>query len=392
MLQFFRAPSYDFLGKRRYAYALSGLMMLVSVASLFTRGLNYGVDFRGGTEVRLRLRQAPELTALRSRLAASGLSDASLQRYGDPEENEILVRVAGAQREDHPQAVEDTSRRVIEALMGEEGRARRAAGAVDLNLMARSDLVAWVASLPAPAGMGPEELRAVGEAIAEFRDSHGGLLPGDEVLQSLPGMRPELLTALRGGAFIGDFALRSVDYVGPSVGQELRKKALLAVIGSLVGILIYLALRFEGRFGVSAVVTVAHDALFTVGMFSITQRPFDLTVVAAVLTIVGYSLNDTIVIFDRVRENLRLQRTAIALEKLMNNSVNETLSRSILTSLTVLLVVVSLYLFGGDRINDFAYAMLVGVIVGSYSTIYISCPFVLLWEAVRDRRRLRRAA
>jgi preprotein translocase subunit SecF len=137
---------------------------------------------------------------------------------------------------------------------------------------------------------------------------------------------------------------------------------------------------------------VAHDALVTVGLLSILQRPFDLTVVAAVLTIVGYSLNDTIVIFDRVRENLRLRRSPGSSEKLFNDSLNETLSRSILTSLTVLLVVISLYLFGGDRINDFAFAMLVGVVIGSYSTIYISCPFVLLWEAAQARRRLRAAA
>jgi preprotein translocase subunit SecF len=314
VLQFFKSPRYDFLGKRRYAYAFSALLVAASFVSLAARGLNYGVDFRGGTEVRLRFAQRPDLAELRSRLAGAGLGDATLQRYGAQEENEVLVRVGGGFAEGAAQAAEDVSRRVLQAL---DGGASAASGGIEL---------------------------------------------------------------------------RSVDYVGPSVGQELRKKALLAVVGSLIGILLYLGFRFEPKYGLSAVVTVAHDAVVCVGLFSLTQRPFDLTVVAAVLTIVGYSLNDTIVIFDRVRENLRLKRGGAGLAALMNDSVNETLSRSILTSLTVLLVVLSLFLFGGDRINDFSFAMLVGVVVGSYSTIYISCPFVLVWEAVRERRRHRAAA
>jgi preprotein translocase subunit SecF len=314
VLQFFKSPRYDFLGKRRYAYLFSGILLAASFGSLATRGLNYGVDFRGGTEIRLKFALPPDLADLRSRLAVSGLGDASLQRYGVAADNEVLVRVSGGVEEGAAQAAEDVSRRVVQAL-------------------------------------------------------GGGAPTGDSGVE-----------------------MRSVDYVGPSVGHELRQKALLAIIGSLIGILIYLAFRFEPKYGVAAVVTVAHDAVVTVGMFSLTQRPFDLTVVAAVLTIVGYSLNDTIVIFDRVRENLRLKRGGPGLAALMNQSVNETLSRSILTSLTVLLVVITLFLFGGERINDFSFAMLIGVVVGSYSTIYISCPFVLLWEAVRGRRRQRAGA
>ena len=392
MLQFFRSTHFDFLGKRRYAYFLSGLLMAASLGSLAVRGLNYGVDFRGGTEIRLKLRETLDPQLLRSRLEAAGLPDASLQRYGAPEANEVLVRVAGTEEEHVSGSVEDVSRRVLRALQGEGSGDPGDASKLDLNATSRAELGTWLAAQSELAAAGPEAAQRLADAIAGRRDEQGGLLSGYDALSAVPGLSPEVLQALRSRTRLGELALRSVDYVGPSVGKELRKKALLAVIGSLIGILLYLAFRFEYKYGVSAVVTVTHDALFTVGMFSLTGRPFDLTVVAAVLTIVGYSLNDTIVIFDRVRENLRLQRGSVPLEKVMNNSVNETLSRSILTSLTVMLVVASLYLFGGDRINDFAYAMLIGVVVGSYSTIYISCPFVLLWEAVRNRRRLRQAA
>ncbi|MEE9219855.1 MAG: protein translocase subunit SecF [Acidobacteriota bacterium] len=307
MLQIFRAPRFDFLGRRRYAYVFSGLLIVGSLVALFEQGLNYGVDFRGGTEIRLQFQQQPDIAELRSRLQQADLGDVSLQRLGQAHEREVLLRLGG------------------------------------------------------------KELHEGGQDPAEVSE--------------------QVVAAIReGGNAWGGFELRSVDYVGPSVGRELRIKAVWAIIGSLFGILIYLAFRFETKYGVAAVVTVAHDALVTVGLFATTQRPFDLTVVAALLTIVGYSLNDTIVIFDRVRENLRVRRMSAPLEKVMNTSINQTLGRSIVTSMTTLLVIASLYFLGGERINSFAFAMMIGVVVGTYSTIYISCPFVLLWERLRARR------
>ena len=307
MLQIFSSPHYDFLGKRVYAYALSGVLVLASVVALMVQGLNFGVDFRGGTEIRLKFSESPDAAQLRSRLEDAGLKDVTLQRLGEEQDNEILLRLGGRELHDPGKNLGDISNRVLGAVR-------------------------------------------------------------------------------TGGATWGAAEVRSIDYVGPSVGRELRIKASWAVLGSLIGILMYLAFRFEAKYGVSAVVTVAHDGLLTLGLFAITQRPFDLTVVAALLTIVGYSLNDTIVNFDRVRENLRVRRMSAPLEQVMNRSLNETLSRSIVTSLTTLLVVGSLYVLGGERINDFAFAMMVGIFVGTYSTIYISCPFVLLWEKMRARR------
>lgn len=307
MLQIFSSPRYDFLGKRAYAYVLSGTLILASLVALWVQGLNFGVDFRGGTEIRIRFSESPDVAQLRSRLEGARLNDITLQRLGEKQDNEILLRLGGRELDDPGEDLGDVSKRVLDAVR-------------------------------------------------------------------------------MGGETWGQVEVRSIDYVGPSVGRELRNKAILAVVGSLIGILLYLAFRFEIKYGLSAVVTVAHDGLVTLGLFAITQRPFDLTVVAALLTIVGYSLNDTIVNFDRVRENLRVRRMSAPLEQVMNRSLNETLSRSVVTSLTTLLVVVSLYVLGGERINNFAFALMVGVIVGTYSTIYISCPFVLLWDKMRSRR------
>ncbi|MCZ6777811.1 MAG: protein translocase subunit SecF [Acidobacteria bacterium] len=307
MLQIFSSPRYDFLGKRVYAYVLSGTLILASLVALWVQGLNFGVDFRGGTEIRIRFSESPDVAQLRSRLEGARLNDITLQRLGEKQDNEILLRLGGRELDDPGEDLGDVSKRVLDAVR-------------------------------------------------------------------------------MGGETWGQVEVRSLDYVGPSVGRELRNKAILAVVGSLIGILLYLTFRFETKYGLSAVVTVAHDGLVTLGLFAITQRPFDLTVVAALLTIVGYSLNDTIVNFDRVRENLRVRRMSAPLEQVMNRSLNETLSRSVVTSLTTLLVVVSLYVLGGERINNFAFALMVGVIVGTYSTIYISCPFVLLWDKMRSRR------
>ncbi|EXJ11232.1 protein translocase subunit SecF [Imhoffiella purpurea] len=174
----------------------------------------------------------------------------------------------------------------------------------------------------------------------------------------------------------GEVELRRVEYVGPQVGEELREQGGLAVLFSLIGILIYVALRFEWRFAVGAVAALVHDVLFTVGVFSIFQIQFDLTVLAAVLAVIGYSLNDTIVIFDRIRENFRRMRKGTVME-ITNNSINQTLSRTIVTSGTTLLVLFALYLFGGEAISGFSLALIVGIFVGTYSTIYVATAIVI---------------
>jgi len=177
------------------------------------------------------------------------------------------------------------------------------------------------------------------------------------------------------------FTVDRVEMVGPKVGRDLREKALLALVYSLAGILIYITLRFEFRYGVAAIVALAHDTMITVGVFSVLDKEFTLTVIAALLTVIGYSLNDTIVVFDRIRENLRLKR-GMEMERLFNASINQTLSRTLLTSGTTLVVVLSILLLGGEVIHDFAFALFVGIVVGTYSSIYVASPIILAWHTM----------
>lgn len=186
-----------------------------------------------------------------------------------------------------------------------------------------------------------------------------------------------------------NFEIRRVEVVGPRVGEDLRKKATLAVIFSLLGMLAYIWWRFEFRFGVGAIIALAHDVIITLGALSLNNKPIDLSIIAALLTIVGYSVNDTIIVCDRIRENMR-KMAREKLEKIINTSINETLSRTLLTSGTVLFVLIALFFLGGGVIHDFAFALIVGVIVGTYSSIYIASPIVIFWEKIFPTQKKKR--
>ncbi len=180
--------------------------------------------------------------------------------------------------------------------------------------------------------------------------------------------------------------LRRARLVGPKVGAELRKKGVMAVLYAIIFILIYITWRFEFRFALGAIMALVHDTLITVGIFSLIDKEIDLPIVAAILTIIGYSINDTIVVFDRIRENMRRIRRQ-PIDKVINSSINETLSRTLLTSLTTLIVVLALFLLGGPVIHNFAFALIIGVLVGTYSSIYIACPVLIYWENIKSRKR-----
>jgi len=280
-------------------------------------------------------------------------------------------------------AEEDISGKVLRALRSGLGAAGTSAGKLDLNIAGVTEIKReLLGALPGQ----DSATTSAAEALVAAKDAHGGLFKNLEEARQTPGLSPEVSAWLKDHATAGEFAIRSVDYVGPSVGKELKKQATWAVMFSLLAMLFYIWFRFEKlSYGVSAILTLAHDAIIALGAVSITGKEFDLTVLAAVLTIVGYSINDTIVIFDRVRENLRFRR-GDNLEKLFNDSINQTLSRTILTVFLVLMVVVTLWLFGGSRLNPFSFTLLVGIISGSYSTIYVSSPIVIWWRSMVERK------
>ncbi len=229
-----------------------------------------------------------------------------------------------------------------------------------------------------------KQYAAIAQKIADYRDkSKGGVLASCSDLNGV--VDPAVVAALQQGFYLSDFGVYNVQIVGPQVGAQLRKQALLATGYSLLGMLVYLAFRFELIYGVAAVITVFHDTLITVGAFSLTDKPISLTVIAAILTLIGYSNNDTIVVFDRIRENLKLMRRE-NLAEIVNRSINQTLSRTILTAGLTFLTVVALFLFGGEVLHGFSFALVIGILIGTYSSIAIAAPILVAYQDWRQNR------
>lgn len=284
--------TYDFVGKMKIAVTCSLAMIVISIVSVIWHGgLNYGIDFAGGTLIQIKFESDPHIDSLRNAFKTIGLEGSIIQSLGD---REVIVRTA--------------------------------------------------------------------ESLSDSR-----------------GMSGKIEDALTSAFGKGSYEIRRVEVVGPKVGRDLTKKGIFAIIFSWIGILIYIGWRFEFRFALGAILALIHDVIITVGAFSLLNKEFDLTIVAALLTIIGYSVNDTIVVFDRIRENTRKNMKRL-LSDTINLSANQTLSRTILTSFTVLIVAVVLFLFGGPVIHDFAFALIVGVIVGTYSSVFIASPIVLAFE------------
>jgi len=284
----------DFIGKRKIALTISALMILVSLGMLAVKGLNFGIDFTGGTLVEVKFDKAPSIADVRSSISPKGYGNAIIQEFGSPEE--ILIRV-----------------------QNREG----------------------------------EKSSTISTAI-------------------LDGLSEK---------FTADAVeMRRVEYVGPQVGDELTQAGIMAVLISMLAILVYVTFRFEFRFALGADAALLHDITIVLGLFAITGKEFSLPVIAALLTVIGYSLNDTIVVFDRIRENFaanRKRKTPADEISVVNGSINQTLGRTLMTSFTTLLVVFALFFLGGEVIHDFAFALIAGILVGTYSSIYVASPVMM---------------
>ncbi|MFT7527512.1 MAG: preprotein translocase subunit SecF [Arenicella sp.] len=289
MQLFKKETSIDFIGQRYLALVFSAALIAAGAYSLATKGLNYGIDFTGGTKVELEYQNEVQIVDVRSVVEEGGYPEAVVQFFGSTKD--ILIRV--------PLSEDNSS------------------AAVSTNIVS--------------------------------------LLKANTTDQ---------------------LDVRSVEFVGPQFGQELFEKGVLALVYALIGVMIYVAFRFEWKFSLGSVAALIHDVLITVGLFSIISLEFTLPVLAALLAVIGYSLNDTIVVFDRIRENFRKLRESNTFDT-MNVSINQTLPRTILTSLTTLLVLVSLYVFGGEALSGFAATLIIGVLIGTYSSIFIASPTVL---------------
>ena len=289
MQLFSNVTTINFIGLRKLALVFSILLIAAGIYSLATQGLNYGIDFSGGTKLELSYQDEVDVTEIRSKLSDGGYGESVVQYFGS--NSDILVRIPLSEKNNSA----EVSTEVVELLNASSLRAAE---------------------------------------------------------------------------------VRSVEFVGPTFGKELFEQGILALVYALIGVMIYVAFRFEWKFSLGSVVALVHDILITVGLFSLLQLEFTLPVLAALLAVIGYSLNDTIVVFDRIRENFRRLRE-VDTEEIMNVSINQTLPRTILTSLTTLLVLFALYFYGGDALNGFAATLIIGVLIGTYSSIFVASPTVL---------------
>jgi preprotein translocase subunit SecF len=373
-LEFFRNTNIDFLGKKWYFLAFSLVFSVAGLLSmLFWHHIPYGVDFRGGTLVYVKFAHTPDDNALRAALDRAGLHNFKLQRYDVPSNNEELIDLDVQETSD--QSLDQGKLKIINTL-----ETNAPAGKKDLNNASPLDIKAYLLDKD-PMHLGSDADQKYGlqaQAIIDSRDkTHGWVLNS---LDDLKGaVDPAVLAILPDGFFLSDFHVFNAEIVGPQVGAQLRKQALLATAYSLAGMLIYLGFRFEWIYGIAAVVTVFHDTLITVGAFSLLNKEISLTVIAAILTLIGYSNNDTIVVFDRIRENIKLMRRE-KLSEIVNRSINQTLSRTILTAGLTFLTVLALYLFGGEVLRGFSLALVIGILIGTYSSIAIAAPILVAYQ------------
>ena len=387
MIELFKQPNLDWMGKAKYFYALSGILLLAGWTSIYLKGgLRYGIDFSGGTNVDVRFAQAPNLDKLRSGLSAQGLGNTEIQSVSDigtSNSSEVQIFVEGKGQDEA--AIESSRAKVLNALSATYGVAT--SEKPDFNGATPSSLAALLTEkdpliLSVNAG---DRYQQLAKRLLDYRDSNAnGILTNFDDLAKVSGVTPAVLSTLKSGYALGPFAIRSVEVVGPKVGAELRKQAIYVTLYALGGMLVYIAFRFEWVYGAAAVLAVFHDVLITLGFFSLLHFEISLTVIAALLTLVGYSMNDTIVIFDRIRENNRLLRRE-AFADVVNKSINQTLSRTILTSGLTFLTVLVLFLMGGQVLRAFSFALVVGIVVGTYSSFGIAAPLVVAWNRWRGQ-------
>ena len=386
-MDFFRHDvNFDWMGKTKYFVALSLTLLIVGTVSWVHKGtLDYGIDFKGGTLVYVRFASTPPVDKLRQGLVQQGLGDSVIQQISDiatPNANEVVIYLP--QRGQGNEALDAGKGAILTALHATLGTGE--AGKQDFN-EATPDAVADILTRKDPLSAGAAgggRYQQLAKQLADYRDkqARGVVSNLDDLRQA--GATPAVISALRDVFYTGPFAVVNVEIVGPKVGADLRRQAVYVTLYALAGMLVYIALRFELVYGAAAVLAVFHDVLITLGLFSLLHFEISLTVIAALLTLVGYSMNDTIVIFDRIRENLRLMRGQ-PFATIVNRSINQTLSRTILTSGLTFLTVLVLFLMGGQVLRSFSFALVVGILVGTYSSFGIAAPLVVAWNHWRGQ-------
>jgi len=381
-MEFFHEPKIDWMGIKWYFISLSLALALTGILSMVLHhGLHYGLDFRGGTLVTVKFSQSPNVDAIRAQLDHAGLRNATIQQYGHSSDHEVIIGL-DLRTTASTNALDEGKQSIVNGLVNLYGKGPE--GKTDFN-NASPQTVADRLTAEDPLGLGAKGLDAAAKAYRDLADAmvsyrnappRSGLLSDFSELRNVPGVTPPVLAALGRGFYLASYAVTDTKIVGPKVGSDLRRQALYVTLAGLGAMLIYIWFRFELIYGVAAVVATFHDVIITLGFFSLLNKEITLTVIAALLTLVGYSMNDTIVVFDRIRENVHATKRG-DFTQLVDHSINQTLSRTILTSGLTFVAVLSLFLFGGEVIHGFAFCLVVGVIIGTYSSIFIASPIVV---------------
>lgn len=378
-MQFFGVTHLDFVRFRYKAFILSLVVILVGLVSLLVKGgPDLSIDFEGGTIVQVRFDKPVPIARLRGVVAESEYGGAEIQRFGQP--NEYLIKIAKVGETEY------ASEQLLDALNAvEPGRNWRVVSVRELppdfstGFEGGNLVISEADSLP-PLEELKEKVKHQGVGIVSATEETSNRIAFRLPLLGVQAKAAELLNEALGKGFPDSgFEIRRTESVGPKIGEELKNRAWVAIVISLFGILAYISWRFEFKFAIGAIIALIHDVLITLGIFSLVNKEISIAIIAAFLTIVGYSLNDTIVVFDRIRENYNLRRRQ-SYEAMINISINESLSRTVITSLTTLIVVLFLFFMGGEVIHDFAFALMVGIIVGTYSSIFVASPILIEWE------------
>ncbi len=429
-MRFFKQTNINFMKHRKLYFLVSAILIAFSIYSFYTKGLNYGIDFSGGTQLILKYRDPVDVDLLnnvRQKLTEMQLGDVVVHEYGEADESgnlySILARVEASSEEEQESGEEtvDTAEDIRRKLMSPSDLEAVNSGKEDLNSIGKAKLENYLKT----SGLAPADNPPYIEQLAEVNvQSELPLTPTEKYYQVLAeqiiehrekaevgvfhkfedvegaNSNPDLVAAnsgqpaelindkvmekLRSDFYLGSFAVIGVEMVGPSVGSDLRQAAMASIISALIGILIYITIRFKFRFGVAAIIALIHDVIITTGVFAFAGKEYTLSIVAALLTIIGYSLNDTIVVSDRIRENLNILRRE-SYTDVVNRSINDTISRTVLTSLTTLFVVLCLLFLGGEVLNGFAFALLVGIMIGTYSSICVVSPILVTWNRYTEK-------
>ena len=398
-MEILRNVNIDWLGKKWYFFAASWALLLIGIVAYFARGgFAFGIDFTGGTIIYLKFNARPNLDLIRTSLRPDAVGTTSIQRYDEPWKDTVLVRLQTMLGSG--ESADSGQRKVLSLLREAFDREHVSSPMVDFNNVGLDPLIKQLQDTD------PDNWRSQSKTSQEIDDHYrqaatamlgyrnnvkDGLVKSLDEMKEAGGVSAASVESLKKTFYAGPFAIKGVESVGAIVGSDLRRRAALAVGLSFLGMLVYIGFRFRPIYGVGAIVGLFHDVSITLGLFALTQKEISLNVIAALLTLIGYSMNDTIVVWDRVRENLRIMRKE-TLPQIINLSINQTLTRTIMTSGTTFLATASLLVLGGEVLNGFAFAMTFGILIGTYSTVGISAPIVEWWYKYNLEKPRRKSA